>query len=80
MIKNPNPLHPGQVLQEIYLSNLNLNQSKFALLCKCPARKINEIVNCKRSIYRNFVLLLLFSHFFPSFFQCFLEIVRKDAH
>lgn len=58
MIKNPKPMHPGQVLSEIYLKELGLNQSQFALKCKCSPRKINEIVNSKRSISPEFVLVL----------------------
>lgn len=58
MIKNPNPLHPGQVLQEIYMSEMGLNQSELARLCKCSHRKINEIVNGKRSISADFAIVL----------------------
>ena len=58
MIKNPIPMHPGKVLHEIYLSELNLNQTQFASKCKCPVRKINEIVNGKRGISPEFALIL----------------------
>ncbi len=58
MIKNPKPLHPGQVLDEIYMKELGLNQSQLAAKCKCSPRKINEIVNCKRSISPEFALVL----------------------
>ncbi|MCE3013860.1 MAG: HigA family addiction module antitoxin [Proteobacteria bacterium] len=50
MIKNTTPLHPGEVLSEVYLKELNINQSQLAELCGCPPRKINEIVNGKRGI------------------------------
>lgn len=58
MIKNPRPLHPGQVLDEIYMKEMNLNQSQLATRCKCSPRKINEIVNGKRSISPEFAIVL----------------------
>lgn len=58
MIKNPKPLHPGQVLDEVYMKEMNLNQSQLAAKCKCSPRKINEIVNGKRSISAEFALVL----------------------
>jgi addiction module HigA family antidote len=58
MIKSPSPLHPGQVLSEIYLSEMNLNQSEFARRCGCSPRKVNEIVNGKRGISADFAIIL----------------------
>ena len=58
MIKNPKPMHPGLVLNKVYLSELNLNQSQFAEKCGCTPRKINEIVNGKRSINPEFAIAL----------------------
>ncbi|HRG48384.1 MAG TPA: HigA family addiction module antitoxin [Leptospiraceae bacterium] len=58
MIKNPKPMHPGQVLAEIYMKEMGLNQSQFADKCKCSPRKINEIVNAKRSVSPEFALVL----------------------
>jgi len=51
-------MHPGLVLNEIYLKEMGLNQSQFAVKCKCSPRKINEIVNGKRSISPEFALIL----------------------
>lgn len=56
MIKNPNPLHPGQVLSEIYMSEMGLNQTQLAKLCGCSPRKINEVVNGKRAISPAFAI------------------------
>jgi addiction module HigA family antidote len=56
MIKNPKPMHPGQVLAEIYMKEMSLNQSQLADKCKCSPRKINEIVNAKRSVSPEFAL------------------------
>ena len=58
MIKNPKPMHPGQVLAEIYMKEMNLNQTVLAKLCECSPRKINEIVNGKRGISPAFALVL----------------------
>lgn len=58
MIKNPNPMHPGQVLSEIYMKEMNLNQTQLAELCQCHHRKINEIVNAKRAISPEFAIEL----------------------
>ncbi|MBF0106301.1 MAG: HigA family addiction module antidote protein [Deltaproteobacteria bacterium] len=58
MIKNPKPLHPGTVLSEIYMTEMNINQSELARRCRCSARKINEIVNGKRGISAEFAIVL----------------------
>ncbi len=58
MIRNPKPLHPGQVLSEIYMKEMNLNQTQLAQLCGCHPRKINEIVNGKRGISPDFAVVL----------------------
>jgi addiction module HigA family antidote len=58
MIKNPKPMHPGIVLNEVYMKEMGLNQSQLAEKCKCSPRKINEIVNGKRSISPDFALIL----------------------
>ena len=57
-IKNPAPLHPGKVLEEVYMKEISLNQSSLAKLCKCSPRKINEIVNGKRGISPSFAIVL----------------------
>lgn len=58
MIDNPLPLHPGRVLAEVYMTEMSLNQSSLARLCECAPRKINEIVNGKRSISPSFAIVL----------------------
>jgi len=58
MISNPSPLHPGKVLSEVYMSQLDLNQTALANLCGCSPRKINEIVNGKRAISPSFAIVL----------------------
>ena len=58
MISNPLPLHPGQVLEEVYMKEMSLNQTSLAKLCECSPRKINEIVNGKRGISAMFAIVL----------------------
>lgn len=58
MIKNPNPLHPGIVLKEVYMAEMGLNQVQLAEKCGCSHRKINEIVNGKRGISPQFAIVL----------------------
>jgi addiction module HigA family antidote len=58
MLKNKTPLHPGEVLNEVYMKEMSLNQSQLADLCKCTPRKINEIVNGKRGISPQFAIEL----------------------
>ena len=58
MISNPQPLHPGIVLAEVYMAEMGLNQTSLANLCQCAPRKINEIVNGKRAISASFAITL----------------------
>ena len=58
MISNPQPLHPGIVLAEVYMAEMGLNQTSLANLCQCAPRKINEIVNGKRAISASFASTL----------------------
>lgn len=58
MIKNPMPMHPGQVLAEVYMSDMGLNQSELARMCECSPRKINEIINGKRGLSASFAIVL----------------------
>ena len=51
-------MHPGQVLDEIYMTELGLNQTQLADRCGCSPRKINEIVNGKRAISPEFAIEL----------------------
>ena len=55
-VKNPKPMHPGQVLAEVYMKELDLNQSTLAAKIGCAHRKINEIVNGKRGISADFAI------------------------
>ena len=57
-LRNPKPIHPGTVLAEIYMKELGLNQTQLANKLNCAHRKVNEIVNGKRSITPEFALAL----------------------
>ena len=57
--KNPfEPIHPGEVLLEEYLKPLVISQNKLALNMRVAPQRINEIVNCKRSITANTAIRL----------------------
>jgi addiction module HigA family antidote len=56
MLKNQCPSHPGKILNEIYLMHLKWTQTKLAEEIGCTHRKVNEIVNGKRSISPEFAL------------------------
>jgi len=58
MIKNTKPLHPGVVLREVYMAEMDLNQTQLAKKCGCSPRKINEITNGKRGISPQFAIVL----------------------
>ena len=52
------PLHPGIVLKEEFMRPLKLSQNQIARELGVTPRRINEIVNCKRSITADTALRL----------------------
>ena len=52
------PLHPGEVLNEEFLTPLGISQNRLALALHIPARRINEIVLRKRGITADTALRL----------------------
>lgn len=48
--KNMHPIHPGEILQEEFLTPLDVSQSKLARDIDVPHRRINEIIRGKRSV------------------------------
>ncbi len=56
--KKLKPLHPGEVLQEEFLTPLGMSQNKLAIALRVPARRINEIVLGKRGITADTALRL----------------------
>ena len=60
--KKIRPIHPGEILMEEFLKPLGISQYKLAKDITVPARRINEIVHCKRSVSADTALRL--SHYF----------------
>lgn len=52
------PIHPGEVLQEEFLTPLGLSQHRLALDIGVDPRRINEIVLGRRSVTANTALRL----------------------
>ena len=52
------PIHPGEILKEEFLEPLGLSQYRVAVDISVPPRRINEIVNGKRSISADSALRL----------------------
>lgn len=55
-------IHPGEVLQEEFLTPMNISQNALARALDVPPRRINEIVLGKRGISADTALRL--SHYF----------------
>ncbi len=49
-IKLLEPIHPGEILMEEFLKPMDISQYRLAKDINVPARRINEIVQGKRSI------------------------------
>ncbi len=52
------PIHPGEILMEEFLRPLSISQYRLAKDINVPARRINEIVQGKRSISADTALRL----------------------
>ena len=52
------PVHPGEILQEDFLTPLGISQYRLAKDISVPARRINEIVHGKRAISADTALRL----------------------
>ena len=57
-----NPIHPGEILLEEFLTPMHLSQNKIANDMGVPPRRINEIVHGKRKITADTALRL--AHYF----------------
>jgi len=44
------PVHPGEVLQEDYLSPKGISQNQLALSMRVPSNRISEIIQGKRAV------------------------------
>lgn len=70
--KKLTPVHPGEVLQEEFITPLGLSQNKLAQALHVPARRINEIVLGKRSVTADTALRL--SRYFKNSAQFWLGL------
>ena len=52
------PIHPGEILKEEFLDEMGITQYKLAKDINVPPRRINEIVQGKRSITADTALRL----------------------
>lgn len=52
------PIHPGEILMEEFLKPMKISQYRLAKDINVPARRINEIVQGKRSVTPNTALRL----------------------
>ena len=52
------PIHPGEILKEEFLDEMNISQYRLAKDIHVPPRRINEIVHGKRSITADTALRL----------------------
>lgn len=52
------PIHPGEILSEEFLKPMGISQYRLAKDINVPARRINEIVQGKRSISADTALRL----------------------
>ena len=50
------PFHPGTILKEMYLDEMELSQADLAERIGCKYAKVNEIVNGKRGITPEFAI------------------------
>jgi addiction module HigA family antidote len=57
-IKKVNPIHPGEILFGEFLKPLGISQYKLAKDISVPPRRINEIIQGKRSITADTALRL----------------------
>jgi addiction module HigA family antidote len=48
--KNRTPTHPGEILSEEFLAEMNLTQVEFAAHIGVPVQRVNEIVRGKRGV------------------------------
>jgi addiction module HigA family antidote len=56
--KKLNPIHPGEILHEEFLSPMEISQYRLAKDIHVPPRRINEIVHGKRAITADTALRL----------------------
>src|SRR4030042_4419803 len=74
--KKMQPIHPGEILLEEFLKPLNISQYRLAKDIAVPARRINEIVQGKRSVSADTALRL--SRYFKLSERFWLNLQARD--
>jgi len=73
------PSHPGQILKEEFLDELNISQTELASALGTTFRTVNEIVNEKRNISTEMAMKL--SKFFDTSIELWLNLQNQyDIH
>ena len=44
------PIHPGEIIKQVYLEPLNMNANALAIALRIPAPRINDVIRQKRGI------------------------------
>jgi addiction module HigA family antidote len=71
-MKKMNPVHPGEILLEEFLTPMGISQYRLAKDISVPARRINEIVHGKRAVTADTALRL--GRFFGTSAQFWLNL------
>jgi len=71
-MKKMTPVHPGEVLNEEFLTPMEISQYRLAKDISVPARRINEIVHGTRSITAD--TALRFGRYFGTSAQFWLNL------
>lgn len=74
-MKEIEPIHPGEILQEEFLKPLNISQYRLALDVDVSPRRINEIVKETRSVTADTALRL--GRYFGNSPQFWLNLQSK---
>ena len=69
------PSHPGQILKEEFLDELNISQTELASALGTTFRTINEIINEKRNISTEIAIKL--SRFFRTSIELWLNLQNQ---
>ena len=69
------PSHPGQILKEEFLDELNISQTELASALGTTFRTINEIINEKRNISTETAIKL--SKFFRTSIELWLNLQNQ---
>ena len=75
MSRKINPIHPGEILDEVFLKPLKISQYRVAKDISVPPRRINEIVHGERAI--TVVTALRLGRYFSVTIQFWLNLQAR---